>query len=928
MTILLTGGCGYIGTHMAWALHHAGEKAVILDDLSTGRTDGVPPGMPLVCGDMGSAEVTRRVLREHCVSEVIHLAGRRRIAESVADPLDCYRANVAAMAVLLGEAVRAGVRRVIFSSAAVYGAPASALVGEDAPKAPLNPYGWSKLMGERMLADAAAAHGLRHAILRYFNVAGADMLVRAAAEAVLGRREALEVFGTDWPTRDGSCIRDFIHVSDLVDVHLEALRHLRAGGADLVLNCGSGQGTSVLDVVAAFERATGRALPVRHAPRRPGDTAEAVADTGRLARVLGWRPRFAAIDIIVEQALRAEGARPAPGTVAGDAGLEAFVAANLDRAAYLDAYPDVAAAGMDPVDHWLDHGLAEGRMLAPGLVVQRGAAACEPAGEGWARFTWHGEAVAVRIDRRAGPAAAPGAGPPDDGAAFAAFVATAMDRRAYLDAYADVAAAGVDPVQHWLGHGMREGRFLAPGLQVRRGGAARAAQGPAWQHFTWRGEPVAVSRREDGAGTAVMAQILAQARHEPAVLAAGARAIGNLRRYAAPDLLARNGLQARSLLDAAGAPPDVVLMVPWLVVGGADKYGADLADALLAAGRGPVTVLVTDQTSDAATGWEDLPILAPYRNLRVVFWRDHSHAHRPDVMSMARFLNALRPRALVVINSRIGLDAVARFGRGLSQSTRILCAYFSMGVDGLGAPHGTRFPRRTLPFAMALTDNEPMAARLRSLHTDLPGQGIALLPARVAPAGDETFAARLAARQARVAVAPRPRRWAWVSRIEPWKGTAVLAALARRRPQDRFDLYGPVEGTIDGLGLSQPNIRHHGILPDVLAADFTGHDGFLFTSLFEGMPLAVLEMSQHAIPMVLAEVGGLRDTFDDAAATFVRHGAGTAASAAAFDAALDRVLAMPVEAQAGMVIAARARVLARHSPAAHARHVATLFGAA
>ena len=284
----------------------------------------------------------------------------------------------------------------------------------------------------------------------------------------------------------------------------------------------------------------------------------------------------------------------------------------------------------------------------------------------------------------------------------------------------------------------------------------------------------------------------------------------------------------------------------------------------------------------------------------------------------------------MVINSRLGLDTVAQFGRVLSQFARLCCAYFSMGVDGLGAPYGTRFPRRTLPHALALTDNAPMAATLRRLHGDIPGQGVAVLAARLDPAPDEAFAARLSARLARLdsrdGPLHRPLHWAWVSRIERFKGTATLAALARLRPDDRFDVFGPLQDSLEALGLMLPNITHRGILPDVAAADFSKHDGFLFTSLFEGMPNIVLEMSQHAIPMVLADVGGLRETLTDASALFVPQGPDAQAAAAAFSAALDRAARLTTEECAAMIELARARVAQCHSPAAHAGGVAALFG--
>jgi UDP-glucose 4-epimerase len=933
MTILLTGGCGYIGTHTAWALHQAGERAVVLDDLSEGRIGGPPANTPVIVGDAGDAALVARVMAEHRVTEIIHLAARRKVAESVADPLGCYRVNVAAMQALLGAAVRAGVQRLVFAStAAVYGSGAVVPTPEDATVDPVSPYGASKLMAERILADVSRATRLRHVVLRYFNVTGfdtervpagqacapgEDTLLRAAAEAAHGRRPRLDILGTDWPTPDGTCIRDFVHVADVADANLAALWHLRRGGANLVANCGSGTGRSVREVVAAFATACGRPLPVRDAARRPGDLAVSIADTARIRATLGWRPRITSIERMARDALLVATLAAAPD---GGADLETFAAANIDRAAYLQAYPDVAAAGVDPLAHWLAHGLDEGRMLAPALDVRQGAAVHTATGPGWLRFAWQGRAVAIR-PRPAEPEAATAslAGDASD-AAFVAFVDATIDRQAYREAYADVAAAGIDPARHWLERGMQEGRLLAPGTLVRHGPHADKTPGDGWQRFTWRGRPVAVLRDADPATDPVYAQILAQARHEPAILSVGLAALPNLRRFVATDLGAREWL---GLVDEIGPDPDVVLLLPWLTLGGADKYAADLADALQAAGRRTV-VLVTDQQPGAAAGWDRLAILAPYRHARVAFLRAHCGTPKVDPMMLALLLSAVRPRAVVVLNSRPGLEAVARFGRGLAQTMRLFCTYFSMGLEGQGNVSGRYMPRHTLPHAAALTDNAPMAATLERLFGGIPGPGVALLPPRVAPAPEALFEARLAARGAQAT--SRPARWAWVSRIEPWKGTGILAALARRRPDDAFDLYGPLEQPLGALGLDLPNIRHLGTLADVSEADFSAHDGYVFTSLVEGMPNIVLEMSQHAIPLVLADVGGLRDTLSDDAAMLVRHAVGPEDTAAAFDAALERLLAMPASRSDAMLRAARAQVLARHSPDAHARRVAALFG--
>ena len=330
MTVLVTGGAGYIGSHVVLALRAAGHAVAVLDDLSTGNRLSVPADVPFACASTGDEAVVGRTLRAHRITAVVHLAASLVVPDSLRDPLAYWRNNVANTAVLAGCCAAAGVRDIVFSStAAVYGASAAGIVDEDAPTAPINPYGSSKLAAERMLGDAAAAHGFRLAILRYFNVAGADPhgrsgqrtkrathLVKVACEAALGMRDGMDLFGTDYDTPDGTCVRDFIHVSDLADAHVLALRHLRGGGEGLTLNCGTGAGHSVLDVIAAVGRLAGQKIAVRTRERRAGDAACLVARADRIGRVLGWRPAHRSLDCIVASALAWEERRDAEHRVA------------------------------------------------------------------------------------------------------------------------------------------------------------------------------------------------------------------------------------------------------------------------------------------------------------------------------------------------------------------------------------------------------------------------------------------------------------------------------------------------------------------------------------------------------------------------------------------------------------------------------------
>ena len=315
-SILVTGGAGYIGSHVVRQLTERGERVVVLDNLSTGFADAVI-GAELVVGDMADRALVDGVLAAHGVDTVMHFAAHTVVPESVADPLKYYGNNTCGTRSLLAACQAAGVGRFVFSStAAVYGMPDSGVADEDTPTRPINPYGSSKLMSEQMLRDLGAATPMRHVILRYFNVAGCDpagrigqstpnatLLVKVACEHAVGKRAQLAIFGTDYATPDGTCIRDYIHVDDLAAAHLAALDHLSAGGESLTLNCGYGHGYSVREVIDAVARISGVALTVVEQPRRAGDPPELVARSDRLKQRFGWQPRHDDLDVIVRTAL-------------------------------------------------------------------------------------------------------------------------------------------------------------------------------------------------------------------------------------------------------------------------------------------------------------------------------------------------------------------------------------------------------------------------------------------------------------------------------------------------------------------------------------------------------------------------------------------------------------------------------------------------
>jgi UDP-glucose 4-epimerase len=320
MTVLVTGGAGYIGSHMVLALTDAGIDTVVVDNLTTGYAWAISPAAKLVRGNVGDEGLMMQVMAEHKVDAVVHFAGSIVVPDSVADPLGYYLNNTVNSRNLMHSAVKSGVKNFIFSStAAVYGNPKTLPVTEAEMPAPISPYGTSKWMTEQMLQDSHLAYGLNYVALRYFNVAGADPkgrsgqstprathLIKVAAQTALGQRAGMEVYGTDYDTPDGTCLRDYIHVSDLIGAHMDALSHLKRGGQSGVFNCGYGTGYSVLEVIKSVERVHGTKLNVKYAPRRAGDPAGIVAGADKAREILGWTPKHADLDFIVDSAIRWE----------------------------------------------------------------------------------------------------------------------------------------------------------------------------------------------------------------------------------------------------------------------------------------------------------------------------------------------------------------------------------------------------------------------------------------------------------------------------------------------------------------------------------------------------------------------------------------------------------------------------------------------
>lgn len=316
MRVLVTGGAGYIGSNMVLGLLDRGDEPVVLDSLVTGYREAIPQGVPFYHGDMADADLVGRILVDEKIEAIVHFAAFIVVPESVSDPLGYYHNNTVKAHSLISSAVKAGIDKFVFSStAAVYGTPKVNPVDETAPEGPESPYGTSKWMTEMILRDVSAAHGLRYGVLRYFNVAGADLkmrsgqrleaathLIKVASQAATGQRQSMSVFGTDFPTPDGTGVRDYIHISDLISAHLVALDRLSAGSESFTANCGYGHGFSVLDVINTVKRVSNSNFEVKMEGRRPGDPAEIVANSDKM-RGFGWEPQHDDLETIVRSAI-------------------------------------------------------------------------------------------------------------------------------------------------------------------------------------------------------------------------------------------------------------------------------------------------------------------------------------------------------------------------------------------------------------------------------------------------------------------------------------------------------------------------------------------------------------------------------------------------------------------------------------------------
>lgn len=596
-----------------------------------------------------------------------------------------------------------------------------------------------------------------------------------------------------------------------------------------------------------------------------------------------------------------------------------FVARNFDSAWYLSRNPDVAASKIDPLKHWLNYGLQEGRAFSPELDIRfqvEEQVTDDPSAQ---TFEYGGATIVVRHRQQ-------------DDDEFLSFIEKHFAGEWYLSTNPDLAIAKLDPWQHWIDHGIWEKRKPAPWIEIQFNGDRRPENSHFARHFTYQGKPLTVRTLDPD----ILRQILDQGALEPAVLSPGSLALAALRQIDAPDLLPRYGIDTTALFAPFKENPKYVFIMNRVGVGGSEKYLSDIVGVLLENGERSIAIIVTDQYERDAGDWRSLSILQPLAARDILFWPDACGWYRSYDASaaydssgvLARFLNALRPQHIFVANCRLGFDAIARFGRGLSHFASIYCAYYCLGNRALGAPYALRFPAQTAPYAISVTDNKPVADILKQHYGPLHEKGIRILNLRLKAVDAEEFSKRLRARKKRFAMTSRKNRWVWISRLNSYqKKTRALAELARIRRIDQFDIYGPVESPLEEQGLVAPNIKYCGVLTDVIAADLSEYDAFIFTSSFEGMPNIVIEMTNHAIPMILSKVGGLGDTFDETAVSFVEPDENAIEMAKAFSGKMDFVRALAPDKLENRIKKMQEQVLRVHHAEIYKKDVLQLFGA-
>lgn len=477
-----------------------------------------------------------------------------------------------------------------------------------------------------------------------------------------------------------------------------------------------------------------------------------------------------------------------------------------------------------------------------------------------------------------------------------------FDAQRYLLAHPDVALTGKNPLVHYIKYGHVEGRAKFPVIDRK----PIAGVGEKPQRLV---------------PSSIVDKVLAQARHDPALFAPGGRVLGKLKVIDSGDYYERCGVDAPYIRGSFSEKPDTVILVSHLLVGGAEKYAADLADALVRLLGHRVAVIVTMPRASSLPDWFNYDILKPFKRTNVVFWTEVCGPAGGNPMFLARTLHALAPRNIVVVNSEIGLDMVERYGAGLSGDAKLFTTYFSLGLP-LIVTTGDMYARRTLPYAAALTDNVRATMQMARWY-GAPPERLVALPANVRVKSGPEFDARV---ERSIRSPGSRRRWLWVSRIERMKATHVLGELAALRPDDEFVVYGPLQDSLDALGILKDNISLGGVLRDVENSDFSTFDGYIFTSLFEGFPNVVLEVSQHGLPMVLSDVGGLRETFSADDVWYVDMAAERGIVAKRFSEALDEINEATVVDLQRRARSSYRKVAARHGYEAFGCNVSQAFG--
>lgn len=583
--------------------------------------------------------------------------------------------------------------------------------------------------------------------------------------------------------------------------------------------------------------------------------------------------------------------------------VRAFIRTHGASEWYLWENPDVAGSGIDPVAHWYLTGFKEGRRF-PGIRVDPPLAAAD----GVSQRTGVPSRDLLAIDESI-----------DVERKFMNFVETHGDAAAYMARNGDVVAAGLDPIRHWLQSGLSEGRQY-PGIEARLRSVGDAN---GWERLAWRGEQVHI-RIQQPLPDSVVAQLLSQSLHEPALLAPGEKVVAKIRRVDATNLYDRDGFDGCASFDQVKRRRRTVVIIPSLGSGGAEKYAAALVDELRSNQCNDVLVIVSDQSASQALDKRTFQILSPLFRADILFLRDFVRdTNQFDETTLARFLYAIAPDAIFVINSEISLRAVAKYGRSLRQNTQVYCAFFSLDPG----THGSRYAERVATHSRFITDNRRTAAELTRRFRYGALESPICIPPRVQISMNQ-FEARLRERLTRQTLRynrTRNGRWLWVSRIATLKGTAILQKLAMLRPDDQFEVFGPVDDQEALRMLAGANVSVHPPVLDTAVMDLREYTGFIFTSLSEGMPNIVLEMSQHALPIVVADVGGLRETFTDESVFFVGHQPDEMSTAMLFSESLLKVLQLSDDELSSKLQLAQAQVAERHGAGAFSREVKKLL---